>query len=461
MNKAYNLDFRVRGVSRLNKSADALNNHADALRNNARAMGQWQAANGGSAGPGGGGPGGGGPRRAQAPPMSNPAQALQHYAPGTRQYNQAIRMMNRSGAPNFGQSLSNLIMSTRFGAGGVSPLVGRSMQLLGSMFGKTASQMMMLAAPITAAVAAITALAVAAMAASRMMMSFAKDRARGGGTAGQTFAGMRLNEAFGVDSFSDARRLQETLAGGGVGASIMRGMGIRGAGGFARDPNAMNTLFATLKGLRGQKDPTFALQELGLEGYAPLVKYGSDAQMKRALNQSGGMSKSDIRSGIDLQLAIGDVQVAFKRLSTILTPIIERLAIYMRIVGQISRATTLLIKTIEWAFYKLVSLFGGKVPKAGGGPHDALDKIDAALDKWDDWLNGEFDKMGGGSDTKDNTRALDANTRGIQANTQAIRAMFGGDAGARGAVPDAWRFRMLGEARMQRQTAALGPFYEW
>lgn len=346
------------------------------------------------------------------------------------------------------------------------PLVGRSMDVIGSLFGMSRAMMNKLMIPVALAVGAITAFTKAVIFASQALLDFRKSMAVGGGTPGQTIAGMRLDSLTGGNSAEDARRLQGLSAGGGVEASILRGMGFFQPGGFGRNPNAMTGLFGVLSKLRGQSggQQDFNIQQLGLENYAGLIKDASPDQFRRAANQQGAGigGRADRQAAINFKLGINDVGIAFKKLAPILTPVLNFIGTAARVLSQFIRALTLTVRSIFWFIDKIT--FGaasrtGLIPALNSGPGSkGMANVDSALDAWERWLNSQSK----GDNSQDrNTSALDANTRGVQANTQAIKSIFGGDAGARGAVPDAWRFRMLGEARMQRQTAALGPFYEW
>lgn len=350
----------------------------------------------------------------------------------------AQRLLNPPGPPGFGQRVSSLISTTRFGGGGAlggaMPLVGRTAAAIG---GEVASGPIgMLLAAASGAVAAFTAVMNTA---TQAVGEFRRAATMTGGTAGET---ARIG-AFGVrpgDQAGAAAGLRQALSSDpmammlaqrslGIGPQMPRGLG---------QVNEAKLLELTLRRLRGLVAEGRALEAL---------------EVARALNLDAYLGELKVSERL-FQAKMKDARLTEE--------IMGRNAARMReMEGQASRVTT--------AWENLAASMAGSVAPGIENLNEGLANfLNQAIEGLEElrgkekgnWFMELFRPpfLAGSDGGTPAEKAQKENTEAVNANTRMwAQGIHGGGPLARGAVPSALRGQALEQA-LQDRRLSLGVF---
>ncbi len=252
----------------------------------------------------------------------------------------------------FGLRLARAVMSSRFGAGGMSPLVGRSLDVLfpgihkaifgggataaarsmgglagvGGMAGAAAAVPYVAAALAAFAVAkaGVEAFADAVRTAGERLQEFASARMLSGGTGGQISA-LMAHGLGAADVPGMAAALRERLATDAVAASMGHRLGIDyRAPGIFGPANQAQDLLQAMRGLRAMGQTPEQLQTaraLGLEGLLPKVNVSERVwrQQERDAEVSASIATPDAQqAGTDFIATLRRVGEMFDLIKTAL-----------------------------------------------------------------------------------------------------------------------------------------------
>jgi hypothetical protein len=413
------------------------------LRQMATAMNQVAAANR-SMGGGGGSrtpaiPGANGPftrlyqlnNQLGAPNRMTLAQAQQANMALAQQRAQA--QVNRAmGVPApFGQRLNNFVRSTRFG-NGVSPLIGRTADLLGGGSGPVS-------AAVGVAAAAVIGLAMAAKQARETLTSLAGMRGVAGGSIASASAATRLGAAIGLqggDVAAMARSTMSNIASGGAASTYAAGYGVRSVTGMGDPANKIDRFIRLIEGVANdpnEERAQRAAQALGVEEFLKLRDLTPETREKVFQRMKGGASKLDAQAAAEFNAQLGMVGDSFQRIATKLgTPVL--------------RVAAAALEKIADAF-DYIAENAEAVKAAVLGP--ILQIVELLVG-----LKGNSNKA-----KKDNP--IDRNTDAVNENTRAlngVRETFGGGDRARSGPLKAWSSREFQDRYMKAQAGAMGAF---
>lgn len=351
-----------------------------------------------------------------------------------KQYQTAANNLNANPMSDFFKHLRSLIFSTRIGAGGAQPLIGKILQL-GLSFGRLNPVILALTAALSGMIAAIAA-----------SLSFLKDFTaghwKGGGTPGQTAAGMRIGAAAGRDFFADSRALAGALAEGGYAAAQLRQAGIMDRPGPYGKINQTENMLKTLDYLRrlgrsgkaGRNQAMRIARDAGVgEEYLNLAIDSSDKDYETLTRKEDKVSKADRQVFANFQIQWNAFLQNIKDLSMAIgVPVLRAVTIWLRALNKALEFTSQHIGIISPVFF-LIGKFLEWIDNIINGGRGA---------------NKADDKM------KDLTDSLDMNTKAVNK----LREIFGGGdtSRAQGAVPAGWRGMMFD--KMGNQGINLGAF---
>lgn len=322
-------------------------------------------------------------------------------------------------SPSFASRLQSAIYSTRFNVGGASPLVGRTLDVLG-LKGNSAAT-------------AISALGVAAIKAANDLNAFRSAMFAGGGTTQETGVLGGFGRAVGMsagDMAGIARQFAERITSDPMAMGLAARSGIRDLPGYFGKTDKVQNLIKWIDALAKMSDSEAirAARVTGTEGLLPLRDL-SPQMRQNILNDSKIRAESfttgSFRDARDLAAAMGRLTDAFGNF----------------VVGFAQP----IIKVLTWFANKasdILNWFSGDPSKGGKGLFDTPQE-QAAKER--------------ARKQEQHAKALDANTQAIEANTYAMKeGRFGGGERAAGAFPAKWTgFNAQGWAG---QAAALGAF---
>lgn len=343
-------------------------------------------------------------------------------------------MQGRQG-PSFGSRLSTAVRSTRFGMGGVSPLVGRSLDVLG--MGEAA-------APIAGLIGAFGTLAAVTRMAAEHLNELGSAARLGGGGAGDVGAATRFGFR-GPDAANAFRaRLQDPMA--QMFASRL-GVPITPPEPFGTTNNTA-LLRTAAEGLSKITSGEERLRTARVLGLTDALRYiDVSARLGRVLDEQARIEKTladpvYTRSANELSVASEAVSSSWAHLATALgQPFIDTAA---EAATRLASATDGLAKWAQTQFGDAGTSAGIKKSFFGGGPMGELERmlgIDTSKSIWDHLgLTGGGASGAAGSETADNTNALrDLN----HTFKTALTGQTGGGPRARSIIPPAWTGQVL------------------
>ena len=285
-------------------------------------------------------------------------------------------------APSFEKKLDTFIRSTRFGAGGASPLVGRTLDVLG--LGKMGGVAM-------AAVSAIGLMAQAAIQGAQSLNRLAEMRWGTGASAGDAARMERVAAGLGVDPkelASGARGLAGSLASdpfammAGAKAGVSNPLGNTPLGNLNQmsDYLKMSRFIAMNP---NEAEAVRAARATGMENILPLRDLDPQEREKRLNDAEGAASKDAIRRAARARAMMGDIGLAWER----------------------TKRAVFDAATLQGG--------GGLMPgsRGNGGP------------------------IGTDPEAERSRRAVEANTEALNAMATTMRGMRGGGDRSRGALP--------------------------
>lgn len=321
------------------------------------------------------------------------------------------------GGPGFGSRLNTFVRSTRFGNQGLSPLVGRALDLFG---GRLAA----FAGPIALAAAAVTAFTKVIMDGAAGLQAASTARILSGGTAGQiaSLQGMGI----GADQIAaQAQALREAMVGGGLAAGMGQQLGLgialpRGMG-KTNEAEDLQKFIEGVSKMERAEDRLRAAQLLNQEAILPQIEaYRRNAKAMKA----DGDARAKIAS-MGATDAADDLGNALGRIKDNANLAAQNLSgPFLKSLTAISNATADGMRALADPKYA----DGANVSKAVDKAMDAMRKAKSTALLGPKTLDGSIMKA------KD--AALDANTKALNRVTAAFGdGAFGGGARARGALP--------------------------
>lgn len=385
----------------------------------------------GGLGGGWSGPAGGVARR-RAPGQPAPfEQRLDTVAVGAAGRRVPIR------AAPFEQRLDTLVRSTRFGAGAASPLIGRSLDLLGQPRG--AGGPLMLAA--VGAAGAIKFLGDAAMGAAKHFTAIEHTVRSTGGTTAQvgTLMGAGLGAAQ-VAGLAEALRAKISGDSFGMMAGMRLGVGPQLPGPFG-STNQAGDLVKVIEGFRklGRAEQTRIARMLGEVGDALIGMAAISATTFEEITMHGRMRAALItpqqtQSAADFNAKLKDMQANFgaakDQIGSLFLPALNQL---MDSLGKWALGMAIWTKENQNLMIDLLALPFGLAGQAAKP-----------------WVKGALQDA--------QAKATADNTRAVLDNTMAIRAgIFGGGGRARSLFPSSLRGEILKRA-IEGDSLRLGAF---
>lgn len=331
----------------------------------------------------------------------------------------------------FAQRFSTFVRSTRFG-NSVSPLVGRSIDLLGG--GQSGG------AAVGVAAAALIGMALAAKQARDNLLGLAGIGNTAGGSLGSASTASRIGAAVGLSGnqvASAARSVIEGIANGGPSANYAAQYGVRAVPGMGDPSNKIDRFIQLIKGIANdpnEERARRAAQSLGMEEFLNLRNLSPETRAK-VLKNVKPPSKADVQAAAEFNAQIGIIGDSFQRIVTRIGNPVLRVA--AAVIDKIADSMDYLAENAH-----IVQAFVL-------GP--LLDLVELVTGR-------KIDRSGGSNNTKS---PIDRNTDAVNENTKALnnaREVFGGGDRARSAVPQAWRSRQFQDRYMRAQAAAMGAF---
>lgn len=331
---------------------------------------------------------------------------------------------------SFGQRAMSALYTSRIGAGGLMPLVGKVAGLFGGP--------MTLA--VTAATTAIRAMADITNQANENLKAFSGAMMTGGGSAAQTAIGRALGDTTG----QMAREFSRNISSDPFAAGSAARAGIFDPGGdLFGDTNKTKNLIKWMDALRKMPEDQ-AIREARRTGTEALLKnlYLSnktyDALTRTAAIQEQIYSKQRIRAAAEFSAQIERVQMNMESLTNVVGSFLMKSATpFLKFVADMSDHAV-----------KFADSPAGRAGLAGGfaASNPALFAILKI-----------FEKLFPTNDKKSGESAQSANTDALKKLTAAIQSgIYGGGERARGAVPRGWMG--AGENKWAGQAASLGAF---
>lgn len=330
------------------------------------------------------------------------------------------------GTASFGQRLNTFIRSTRFGgggAGGLSPLVGRAMDLFGGGgIGGAAG----------AAGAAIMGLAAACKIASDRLMDLAGARNFGGGSVASANKAARIGSIVGMsgtDMGQMAQSVMGNIADGGTAATYAMRYGVRAVPGMGDSSNKMDRFLNLVKGIAEDPNEEMArrtAQGLGMEQFLGLRDLSPETRQRIFKKMKDGPNQDDVKVAAEFNAQLKLIGDSFKNIAVkFAKPFIDILS---SILGFISRIVDFVAD--NW----------------NGGKHAMQPpQVARAIEEAE----------------KSQKSAIDRNTDALNENTNAVKlqaGVHGGGERARNAVPAAWSNIEHQRRYMKAQAAAMGAF---
>ncbi len=415
-----------------------------------------------------------------APAYAQQQDALLAQSRAQAQVNRALGVQKP-----FDQRLMNFIRSTRFGAGGFSPLVGQTMDLLG-IGGKAAggagaggagaagAGLARLAGPIGLAILAFQGVSKAAQMfgkqleeARQRMMEYASIQNTAGGRPSSSIQAARIAMAIGEDPGSvgaQARSIIDGIAGGGPAATYANRYGVRSVPGMGDPSNKMDRFMRLIQGIANdpsEENARRAAQSLGMEQYLNLRQL-SQSQRNRLFSGKNGSASEGSSAAVQMNFELSEIQTGFKRLMDSIT------VPFMKLTTRVLEPISVLVDRIS----------SSKLPTNVGSVLQVLDKLSVMFDKI---TQGSFNRANqitkvfefldsiisrilkglGIQDEDKQKSSIDRNTDAVNENTRALnggRETFGGGDRARSAVPSAWQGKDFQDKYMRAQARAMGAF---
>lgn len=236
------------------------------------------------------------------------------------------RLDNKGGSPF--SKISTAIRSTRFNVGGVSPLVGRSIDAALSPLDMLGPEGAVAKEAIEAVVTASTACALAlyglAKASSDAGVAFGRtsyDLGSGPGTTGRLTA---LGSSLGISPSSLANSIQSNITGGGMGTAAGLRLGVYNLPGMFGNQDYGSQALTVIQHLRKVSDPTERLRlarAVGGSDATSLMQAASLTGKDAALIDSSGNTAAHVmdqkmqQDAIAFQSASSQMADAFSRLA--------------------------------------------------------------------------------------------------------------------------------------------------
>lgn len=236
-------------------------------------------------------------------------------SPSTGNFNAASSLANMSARaqaasnprtpPTAWDRFNKAAQSSRFGAGGMMPLMGQTLDIMG---------LSKLAGPVAIAVTAIQALGAAANAGAANLRNANSFRTGGGSLSpGEIEAAKRAGYPLGLgpeDIVDRAKSLQDqVLNGDPYLRSRLRKMGVDALPGAGRDPNRLKEFNDFMGGLdkMPERERTKLLQDLGMEDLGQKYSNAAGASGTRNLNSIKGEAQDILNniSGVITDLLFG------------------------------------------------------------------------------------------------------------------------------------------------------------
>jgi len=335
---------------------------------------------------------------------------------------------------DFNTILKSFLRTTRYGSGGVFPLIGRTLDLFG-LGGSMAANAALFAAPMLMRMAGEG---------GRSFADISRGMAAAGGTAAQTGFAQGIGGAVGMDAggmAGAAQQFGESLRGGGYGAAFFRSRGIVDFG--YRTTNKMENLIKALSELSKISDKSqqmMVAQSAGLTQFLPLLQ-ASPAARRFAMDSAARYAgdEQQIRAARDYEAVKSGWSSYFDSLSR-------------KAFDKFGRPVT------DWSMGWSNLLSGDIRGAANRGLHNANAYARLTWYPFGHWIDKKIDSLipEGGA----NANANERHTEAINANTRALkeqREQLKGGAMAGGAVPSGWRFQSIEEA-LSLRAQALGYF---
>ena len=331
--------------------------------------------------------------------------------------------------PDFMTSLRTFIRSTRFGAGGVSPLIGRGMDLLTSGTGMSPKVAGALSVAAVGAGVAITALTKAAKFAADGLMDFSNLRYSTGSTYGQASQLKGIGMALGLDMGG----LSRTLATADYTAQSRLGISNPMGGTYYGNLNEGADLLRAIEALRKMSEPDAirSARAAGLEGVLPLrdLNEGEWQQLKKSMEDMKP-SAQDTSAAMKYNVEMAKMTTELQKLATSTLPLVTA-GIRLLNGGVIND-------------YLINPLSNTKLGKYGGGANPFGTRFDHAP------------KV-----NEPHTVALNENSKALKELAIKMdgmrRDLFGGGERAKGALPAGQRGEMMRQS-LRADGLKLGAF---
>ena len=226
--------------------------------------------------------------------------------------------------PDFMQSLRTFIRSTRFGAGGVSPLIGRGVDLLTSGTGMSPKAAGALSIAAVGAGAAITIMTKAAKLASERLLQLSDIRYSTGSTPGQAAQLRQMGMALGVDMGGMAKSMAAALGSDGYAQMAGARLGVSNPMGGTPygNLNEGGDFLKAVEGLRKLNEPDAirTARALGIEGALPLRDMNENQWQQ--LKQTAGPTPDDTAAAMAFNVELAEMTTELQKLATIILPAI-------------------------------------------------------------------------------------------------------------------------------------------
>lgn len=332
-----------------------------------------------------------------------------------------LAKQNQGGGP-----MMNLLRSTRFNVGGVSPLVGRTMDAMEAMGPRFAA----MAGPIGIATLAFTAVGMAALSAKDQLTSFTSGMLEAGTSIGTYSQMQRAGSLLGGDMAARAQKFQDAISRGGMAQFQAMQAGINPMGGAFGDRDAGAKLMTALKDVANSSSFEEARRKAMNYGQADMAKSFllSDEAKKHMFSGANQPTMESMKQAEEFSFWLEEAKRSGMEFVRVVgTP-------FLRVMSKVTQFFVTLMEKISGFFQStlgqvIIASLGGL---AGVGylfdgkkkPDTAMDRMTNALHENTRALKDTREVLGGGQRAQ---RALPSRVRGQYMNQRAYRqALQGG-----------------------------------